>query len=74
MNVVDEEPFGELWEKEMSNWKKKDLILFLKHNLIDLQDTKQKLQQHGVSGKRPTQKEIHIKSIDAKNIRKQFGC
>ena len=48
MNVVDEEPFGELWKKEMSNWTKKDLILFLKQNLIDLQDTKQKLQQHSV--------------------------
>lgn len=33
----------------------------------------EQLQQHGVSGKRPTQKEIHLKSIDAKNIRKQFG-
>lgn len=45
-----------------------DMYAYYYHNEI-----KQAGIYSNVSGKRPTEKEIHLKSIDAKNIRKQYG-
>ena len=31
---MEYEPYGNLWEREMMNWSKQDLIKFLKRELI----------------------------------------